>query len=437
MNSLIDNVVNILYRIIYEDAYSSIIPINISKNKELNNSQKSYAIRLSYGVIENLILLNHYIDDLANKRIKKKVRIILLLALYEIEFMQDNADHISVNKYVNYAKTNYPYAKNFVNAVLREHLRKGKKRFIPKTFEEKALFYSHPLEIAEIFKNAYGEEEAIKIMQANQSMPNLNLRVNFSKTSPNKLIEALKNEGVEAKTSDKSDRCVIIENLNGMLIKDLKTYRTGDFYVQDIASILLVDALNIQGDEKVLDLCSAPGGKALAIAEDIKRKNGSGTVLACDIFEKKIKKIQENAKRLSLDINCQKNDASLLNTEFIDGFDIVLADVPCSGLGIIRKKPEIKYRKQGQNLKNMIELQGKILDAASEYVKTNGRLIYSTCTINPEENQKQVLNFISKKKNFVLEAINIKKIKSNSYIQLLSSNGYSDGFFISILRKIS
>ncbi len=434
-NKVIDTVIDILYRIVYEAAYSSIIPIKI-KDLGFSKAEENYALRLSYGVLENLLLLNYYLDELAKKRIKKKVRLLILLALYEIEFMDNNADHISVNSYVNYAKKTYPYAKNFVNAILRSHLRLGVNRFKPESFEEYALYYSHPLELANLLKNAYGKDKAIAIMRANQRKAKLNLRTNLSKLSSQDLILKLKDEGVEASLSDESNRCVIADSLNSNSINKLKAYKEGLFYVQGIASIMLVDALKIKGDEQILDLCSAPGGKALALAEDVKRQNGNGKIIACDIFDKKLDIIKENADRLELNIEIIKNDASIINEAFINKFDIVLADVPCSGFGIIRKKTEIKYRKLGQNIENMVKLQGEILQLASKYVKIGGKLVYSTCTMNPNENQKQVDNFLEKNNSYIVDSFETLKHQSASYIQLLTTDK-TDGFFIAILKRIA
>ncbi len=432
---VIDCVIDVLYRIIYEEAYSSIIPLSVKK-EEFSKKEEAYALLLSYGVIENLILLNHYLDELAKKRVKKKVRILLLLALYEIEFMDNNLAHLSVNFYVNYAKKKYSYAKNFVNAILRSHLRKGVSRLKPERFEDYAVFYSHPLELANLFKRAYGEEKAIDIMRLNQTKPKLNLRVNLTKCDRDGLIENLKKEGVDVTASEQSDRCLIVDSLNAASISSLKAFDEGLFYIQDIASIILADALNISGDEKILDLCSAPGGKALALCEDIQRQDGKGTVTACDIFDKKLDIIRENAERLGLKIDVLKRDASILNSAFIDAFDIVLADVPCSGFGIIRKKSEIKYRKIEKNVESMIKLQEAILSNASKYVKIGGRLVYSTCTMNPEENEKRIEEFLRENQNYVSEPFESLRIQSDSFLQLFTSEE-NDGFFIAILKRIT
>ncbi len=432
---LIDAVIDNLYRVIYEDAYSSVITLNI-KSQGFTKAEENYALRLSYGVLENYILLNYYLDELAKKRIKKKIRLLILLALYEIEFMDNNQNHITVNSYVNYAKKTYPFAKNFVHAILRSHLRAGVARFKASSFDDYAIYYSFSPEIAGLLKKSYGEEKAIDIMRHSQLKADLNLRVNLTKCTAEELILSLQEDGVSAKKSDLSDRCVIIESLHANNITSLQSYQDGCFYIQDIASILLADALHINGDEKILDLCSAPGGKALALAEDIKRLGGLGEITACDIFDRKLNKIKENADRLAVNMNILKNDASLLNKDFIDGFDVVLADVPCSGFGIIRKKIEIKYRKLGQNLENMLKLQEEILRKASQYVKKDGRLVYSTCTMNPAENEKQVKKFLKENKAFILDSFETVLLQSASYLQLYTSDK-TDGFFIAILKRIA
>lgn len=433
-NVLIGAIIENLYRIIHEGAYSSIIPSSFHR-RDFLPSERAYAMRISYGVLEQYLLLEHYLNELAKKRVNKKLKLLLLSAIYEMEFMQENADHISVNAYVNYTKEVFPYAKNFVNAILREHLRRGRGRFQPLSFEDWAKYYSHPMDLAEHFRRSYGEEKALELMRQNQNRAKLNLRVNLTKTSPEELLMRLHQEGVRAMLNPYSSRCLTVEAMHEASIRDLKAYQEGLFYVQDLSSILLVDALHIRGDEKVLDLCSAPGGKALAIAEEMQRSLGTGEITSCDIFDAKLNMIRENADRLGIErLNILKNDASKVNPAFVSAFDLVLADLPCSGLGIIRKKIEIKYKKLGENLESMIKLQSEILRICAAYAKVQGRLVYSTCTMNPRENERQVELFLAEHKNFVLDRIETAKISASSYLQLFTSE-LSDGFFIAILRK--
>ncbi|MDO4772625.1 MAG: 16S rRNA (cytosine(967)-C(5))-methyltransferase RsmB [Bacillota bacterium] len=434
-NEVIVCVLELLYRVVHEDAYSSIISSTLHR-QPFSPKEKAYGMRVAFGVLEHLILLRHYLDELAKKKVNKKLKLLLLMALYEIEFMDGNADHISVNAYVNVTKTIYPYAKNFVNAILREHIRRGTGRFRAETFEEQAILLSHPIELANLFRDAYGEEKALELMRANQSKAALHLRVNLTKCTAQDLIRNLNEAGVEAELSPLSDRSVVVRSLQENAIQDLDAYKQGFFYIQDVASVLLADALHIEGDEKVLDLCSAPGGKALAIAEDIKRKRGRGRVVACDIYENKLQLIRDNANRLGLDIEILWNDATVLNPAFSDAFDLVLADVPCSGFGIIRKKIEIKYKKLEHNPETMIKLQDEILRTASRYVKPGGRLVYSTCTMNPEENDLRVESFLKEDRRFLFDYIDTKEYASESGLQLFTSEE-TDGFYIAILKRIA
>lgn len=434
-NEVIACVLELLYRVVHEDAYSSIISGTLHQ-KDFSPKEKAYGMRIAFGVLEHLILLKHYLNELAKKKVNKKLKLLLLMALYEIEFMDGNASHISVNAYVNFTKTIYPYAKNFVNAILREHIRRGVGRFQAETFEEQAILFSHPLELAKLFRDAYGEERALELMRANQNKAALNLRVNLTKCTAEDLIRNLNEAGIEAELSRLSDRCVVVRSLQEHAIQDLEAYKQGFFYIQDVASVLLADALRIEGDERVLDICSAPGGKALAIAEDIKKKRGKGHVVACDIYENKLQLIRENAKRLGLDIEILWNDATALNPDFLDAFDLVLADVPCSGFGIIRKKIEIKYKKLEHNPETMIKLQDEILRTASRYVRPGGRLVYSTCTMNPEENELRVETFLKENSSFMFEHIETKEYASKSGLQLFTSEE-TDGFYIAILKRIA
>ncbi len=439
LEKTLDFSINLINRVMYEGAYSSVISYSLERDKTLNKAQKSYVSALSFGVIENWILLNHYIDLLAKKRIKKNIRTLLLCALYEIEFMEENLEHLSVNAYVSYVKKNTPYASGFVNAILRSHLRSRPVLDTPRSLKDFALLYSHPLELARLWADAYGLESAIKIMAENQKKPPISLRVNSKYFNRSDLKFALESEGVRSIESPYSKSALIVESLGKNSIDSLDAFKKGMFYIQDISSIVLIDALNLRGDERVLDLCSSPGGKGLGVAERL----SSGRVMLCDVSQSKVGLINDNAKRLRLgrefgsDVieNIVINDASLYNDEFESGFDVVLADVPCSGLGLIRKKPEIKYTKKIKKLKSMLELQEAILRQASRYVKPGGVLVYSTCTMNPQENDERIDCFLEKNSSYTNEEFSLGEIHGNPNMSFLTSNGYSDGFYISMLRR--
>lgn len=425
---------DLISSIMYQGNYSSVISSSLEKNGHLSVPEKKHISVLSLGVVENWILLNYYIDRLAKKRIKQNIRLILLCALFEIEFMKNNINHITVDSYVEYVKKTMPYASGFVNAILRNHIRSGE-ILKPNTFDEYALLYSHPHDLAELWKKYYGEEEALKIMKANQEKPLISIRLNFKHYTPEDLIKSLSKENLKINQSPYSKFAFTLDSLDGKSIESLESFKKGMFYIQDISSILLIDALNLKGNEKVLDLCSSPGGKGIGIAERL----STGSITLCDKSEKKLKVIKDNIKRLKPDDKVidkvMINDASLLRNEFLSSYDIVLADVPCSGLGLIRKKPEIKYVKQMKNIKNMLKLQSRILEQASKYVKPGGLLVYSTCTMNPPENEERVKNFLEKHRDFTCEQFKTDSVKGNPDMIFLTSNGYSDGFYVSLLRR--
>lgn len=423
----------LINRILYEGAYSSVISYTLAGEGGFTYAQKAYVAALAFGVVENYTLLDHYLDLLAKKRINKRLKTLILCAMYELEFMEDNANHISVNAYVNFAKTKFSHAAGFVNAVLRSFLRSEYRLKTPKNFKEYTLMYSHPLEIAKVWKKAYGEETAIKIMKSNQERAPIFLRLNEAHYGKDDLLRELSLDGVVAEQSPHSDLAFRVDSLFGKDLAALSAYKKGMFYVQDISSIVFLDNIPISGGESVLDLCGAPGGKGLAIAAKLK----SGSVSICDISEKKLEIVQSNYKRLKppSDVVIMQNDASIYRRDFKEGFDIVLADVPCSALGLIRKKPEIKYGKSVKNLKNMLELQQRILEQAAKYVKRGGILAYSTCTMNPEENSDRVGSFKAKHPEFLQVDIDFTGECEENGVQLLSSNGYSDGFFFSLMKK--
>lgn len=440
----LDLALNLTYRVLFEGAYSSVIPYALIET-ELSSKQKNYVSAISLGVIENYLYLDFLLSRLVSRSMKKKIKVLLLLALYEIEYMKENAAHITVNRYVEFAKAHFPHVSGFINAVLRNHLRQDGPELDMTKLEDAALLYSHPLEIAQLWEKAYGREETIAIMKANSQKPKVCLRVNTKLMGREELIRLLEEEGLECHPSEHTERAIIVENFGETSIEELEAYYRGLFYVQDLSSIEFLDSLDFKGVERALDLCAAPGGKSLYMAEE-----GLPFILSCDINLNKLGLIEKNARRLkfrpyvraaspaeAMDLLKKEreeallvsllNDAAVYREEFEEGFDLVLCDVPCSGLGVIRKKPEIKYRKEMKSLGPMLELQARILENAAHYVRGSGLLIYATCTTNPAENEERVREFLACRggSSFVLE----KERGTHS------SNSYSDGFYYAVLRK--
>ncbi|PID82981.1 MAG: hypothetical protein CSB15_00465 [Clostridiales bacterium] len=421
---------NCIYDIMYNDAYSSVVTSRIDRDNKFSHNEKSYIKTLCMGVVKNWIKLEYYIDKLSNKKPKKNVKILLMCAIYEIEFMDDNKDYLTVNHYVESAKNLFPHAKNFVNAILRQFLRN--KDLLPNDNSLKSLsiIYSHPIELVEVLEKVYGRKRLEKILEVNQSVPKIYFRVNQKKITRTKLLEILIEEGFIVKPSDICENAILVEKFANNFTS-LPSFLNGYYYIQDISSIIMINTVDINGNEKVLDVAAAPGGKSLGVAE----KLTSGKLIAQDIYDKKLDRLLDNSKRLGIDIETKLGDATVFNEDYVEKFDVVIADLPCSGLGIISKKPEIKYRKSTQNLKSMVQLQEEILNNVSKYVKKDGYLYYSTCTILPFENEEQIRCFIEKNSNFKVVSLETKDL-NNEFVNLVQDNLYSDGFFISKLMRL-
>lgn len=450
----LDLALNLTHRVLFEGAYSSVVPYTLLET-ELSSNQRNYVSAISLGLIENYIYLDYLLARLVNRSMKKKIKLLLLLALYEIEFMPHNAAHITVNRYVEFAKANFPHAAGFMNAVLRNHLRKDGPKLDLTRLDEAAIYYSHPLELAELWEAAYGREEALAILRANSQKPRLSLRVNTRLTTREELLKILEEEGLKCRPSEHSERVIIVDELSSNSIEDLASYYRGLFYVQDLSSVAFIEAIDIEPGSRLLDLCAAPGGKSLFMAE-----KPAGTIVSCDITEAKVELIERNARRLKLGPYLRArdaesaiklmednppspgttqdegkgprlislvNDAAAYRPEFEQEFDVVLCDVPCSGLGVIRKKPEIKYRKEIKSLGPVLELQARILENAAHYVKRDGLLIYSTCTTNPAENEEGLARFLATDLG--------ADYSLTKEVSMLSSNAYSDGFYYAVMSR--
>lgn len=447
----LDYALNLAHRVMYEGAYSSVIPYTLIET-DLNSNQRKYVSAITLGLIENFIYLDFLLARLVSRSMKKKVRMLILLALYELEYMPNNAAHITVKRYVEYAKANFPHAAGFINAVLRNHLRSEKPKLDLTQLGEAAIYYSHPIELAQIWARAYGEEEAVAIMRGNNLRPELSLRVNTRLTTGEELLNTLEEEGIKCRKSEHSERVLVVEDLGSKSIEELASYHRGLFYVQDLSSVEFLESIDYRSPCRILDLCASPGGKSLYFAEE-----GNAAIVSCDVSELKLELIERNAGRLKLRpyvraktpreaLNLVEeaeqtggayaeksglisllNDAAVYREDFDQAFDMVLCDVPCSGLGVIRKKPEIKYRKEIKSLAPVLELQARILENAAHYVRRDGLLIYSTCTTNPAENEERPAKFLAGElgKNFTL----VQELSTRS------SNAYSDGFYYAIMRR--
>ena len=401
---------------------------NLSLNSfiEKNHPDSPAFVReLAYGVLRNKLLLDWFLGQLIPsglKKIKKQDMTLLRMGVYQLSYMKSVPEYAAVSETVNMAKKLARGRERFINGVLRGYIRNRQQLVLPdrevNLEEYLSIVYSVERWIVRLWKDAYGAEKTEALLRASNETPELAVRVNLMKTDRKSLKEKLEALGFEAAESEVSDRALLVKG-SGLL--DTELYREGMFSVQDEASILASDALDAKPGDCIADVCAAPGGKTFATAELMA---GKGVIYAMDKYEHKLKLMEAQAKRAGIEnIRLLKHDS----TEPVEGLkermDKVLADVPCSGLGVIRRKPEIKYKGM-QDLDELIERQRQILQAAASYVKAGGTLVYSTCTINPVENEKQIVEFLRGNKEF----------KALEQKQLLPDGG-TDGFFICRMRK--
>ncbi|MEG2984024.1 MAG: 16S rRNA (cytosine(967)-C(5))-methyltransferase RsmB [Peptostreptococcaceae bacterium] len=430
-----------LYDIERNKNYSNMSINKNFKNIELNDQEKGLATELIYGIIENKYYLNYIIDKLSKIKSKKMstyVKITLWLGIYQILFLDSIKDHAAVNESVTLIKKHDKKSSGFVNAILRNVIRNKESIMeIEKDdiVEYLSIKYSYSQWLVKKWIEAFGLEFTEDLLDANSDKPNLYIRVNTLKTNRDDLIIKLETEGVKCSKVNGIEEAIMVQNLKN--IEKNKLFREGYFTIQDISSMLVGKVTNPSEESLVLDMCSAPGGKTTHLGTIMKN---TGQVVARDIFEHKIKLIENTVKRLGLkNIKVENVDALNKDESSINKFDYVVCDVPCSGMGIIKRKPEIKFKKE-EDLKDLPTIQKNILENASNYVKIGGNLIYSTCTIHDEENIDIIESFLNENDNFELVPIDEVKIdldnQDKGYIKIYPNIHGMDGFFIAKLKRV-
>ena len=411
----------ILLEVEEEKAFS-----NLSSNKYIkqNNPENPAFVReLVYGVLSNKLLLDYYLNLLIPsgiEKVKKREKTLLRMGLYQLKFMKNIPQYAAVNETVSLAKSLCRGREGFINGVLRGYIKKQGELQLPcdDTDEILSVKYSFSPWIIKMWKKQYGQESTIKLMEASNSRPVLCIRVNLMKTTVEELSHLLSEKGMVVDKGRYSD---IVLYVSGSNILDLEEYKKGLFSIQDETSVLACQYLEPRPGDLVIDTCASPGGKTSAIGEMMDNR---GKIISCDIYPHKLELIKKQADRLGI---------TIIETKLLDGIkgdkalsgkaDKVLVDAPCSGLGVIRKKPEIKYKEQ-KDIQKLIKVQSDILNNASYYVKPNGVLLYSTCTITKDENDEQIEKFIKTHEDF--EILYEK--------QFLPTDGL-DGFFICKMMK--
>ena len=439
-----------------DGSYSNLELSKMLASDELSN--KGFIREIVYGVTENKIYLDYILDKFIKKgaaKTKLQALIILRMGVYQILFMNSVPNYAAVNESVALARRFARGMDGFINGVLRNFIRNmdsASEIDVKGQLEYLSIRYSCQLKLVEELVSMLGFEHAKMLLEHAGHRPPLSIRVNVAKISVKELADRLRANGFEIEGSKLSDRVLLVK---GGALTEANEYKEGLFSIQSEESCAIADFADAKSTELVIDLCAAPGGKAAAMAEQMLKPSTStepltetepgkqpststepltktepgiagGKVVALELYEHRAALIEATARRLGLEnieVRCQ--DAVEQIDELVGKADLVLADVPCSGLGVIRRKPEMKYRDEF-DFDELVEIQKGILETGSSYLKPGGRLIYSTCTINPRENELMVKDFLERHEEFISE----KEVKLSPF-----DNGY-DGFYMNKLKKI-
>ncbi|SMP46886.1 16S rRNA (cytosine(967)-C(5))-methyltransferase RsmB [Anoxynatronum buryatiense] len=410
---------------------------------------------LVYGSLEQLLQLDQLIATHARRPVDKLdpfLRGILRISAYQLCFTDRIPAYAVINEAVELAKKKKPKAAGLVNAVLRAITRSGVKNrvsmpiIVNDNIQALSLRYSHPLWLVELLHQDYSWSDLKTMLAAHQQPPSLTVRLNLQKGKMEDLLLAIGQEGIELEPLGYIPEAFKVTTQQG-LITHSDVYRRGLFHIQSLASMMAVHWLDPQPGERIIDMAAAPGGKATFIAQ---RMKGRGMVMARDISVGRIQQIQDNARRLGCNelITCQEQDGRKPDPEMIQKADRVLLDAPCSSLGMIRKKPELKYIKNWQRLRELPQLQYQMLENAGKMVRNEGVLVYSTCTYLRRENDAVLERFLDNHPNFKLEPLIEKGIHdsiNDLFTETIVSKGFIqlgphvhmdfDGFFVARMKR--
>lgn len=431
---MIDKVREIVLKVLYDvdknDAYSNIALDEALKQArrnfyEIDQRDIGFISEIVYGTISWRLTIDEVIKKYSNVRIKKIspwILNILRMSIYQILFLDKVPKSAAVNEGVNLAKRyGHKASSNFVNAILRKVEKKDYEEFfeIKDDVERISKTTSMPVWIVEELLKQNTLQEAEKICEASNLKPKLSIRVNTLKTNRETLKKELEKEKIKVKEGE-TERFLLLEEAKN--IENLEPFQKGEFIVQDEAAGYIANVLNPQQNEKVLDACSSPGGKTTYMAELM---NNQGIIKAWDLHDHRIKLVDKAAKRLGITIiETEVKDASIYEETYFEFFDKILLDVPCLGIGVLKRKPDIKWKRKKEDIEKIIKIQKAILENCSQYLKIGGELVYSTCSILKEENEDIIDAFIKNNKNFEIQ----EKIQ-------IYQNEKTDGFFICKIQK--
>ncbi len=415
-----------------KNKFTNLLIQEMNQRDDLDTRDKGFISKIVYGVVENKIYLDYVVRKFTSIRLKKidpSILNILRMSAYQIMYLDKVPNSAVVDEGVKLSKKVNRRHSGFVNGVLRSLIRGYESVELPKEEVLRlSVQYSHPEWLVKRWLSLFGESFTEDLLSANNETPDLVIRTNTLLINREDLMTKLELDGLEAIKSDIVEEGIILKTLGSESIDQMNLFKEGYFTVQDESSMMVSRVLNPTQKSYVLDLCSAPGGKTTHLAQLM---NNTGQIYACDISDKKLDLIKENVKRMKLNnVRMFVNDGTVLNESFVDKFDYVLLDAPCSGLGIIRRKPDIKYQKSEETILELNNIQRAMLDNAAKYVKKGGVLVYSTCTIEPSENGLMMNEFLKTHSDFERVLIN-----DTDDLQMYPNVHETDGFYMCKLRR--
>lgn len=424
----------ILEMVFNDEAYSNIALNKVLKNSDFQEQDKGMITEIVYGTISRKLTLewylSHYVKD--REKIEKWVYDLLLLSLYQIIYLEKIPDHAVVNEAVAIAKNrgNKKGAEKFINAVLRQFLEKPRPDIasVKRQYKRLSLYYSTPVWLIKKLKEDYGDDRALAILESLFEKSKASIRV--IQLSQKETIR----EELDLEDSVLTETALVSQSGH---FAQSSFFKDGEITIQDESSQLVATYLNPKSDDQILDACSAPGGKTVHIASYLDK----GKITALDLYPHKLALVNENSKRLKVDdkIVTQELDAQEVHKHFAaETFDKILVDAPCSGIGLIRRKPDIKYNKALKDLTNLQKIQINILSSVCQTLKKGGIITYSTCTIFREENQEVIRQFLEQHSNFVQVQLNHPKenIIKDGCVVITPELYKTDGFFIAQMKRV-
>ncbi|SHN15593.1 16S rRNA (cytosine(967)-C(5))-methyltransferase RsmB [Gracilibacillus kekensis] len=446
-NSVRKLALDLLVRIGDQGGYSHLLIDQILKKHHLDARDGALLTEIVYGTMQRKLTLEYDLTSFINtkKKMDNWVKWLVYLSFYQMKYLDKVPDHAIIHEAVEIAKyKGHKGIANFVNGILRAAQRNGLPdyQFINDPIERISIETSHPYWLVNRWVKQYGFDITEEMCQTNITHKKMSIRTQPLRITRDQLIEQFQKDGIKASASNFSQQGIVIEK--GNVLKH-KSFHEALFTIQDESSMLVAEMMELAGGMQVLDACSAPGGKATHIAE---KMHDNGSVYAYDLHEKKAQLVNVKAKELGLTtIRATQSDARLLQEKHAEGtFDRILIDAPCSGLGVLRSKPDIKYNKSEEDIVKLSTIQLEILDHVKPLLKSDGKLIYSTCTVDKEENENVIKTFLENNRDVEVDPHFFEELpeqlkesmgQSPFGVQIFPQDINSDGFFITRLKRHS